>query len=134
MRAYRCDNSLRSSWLCVDLYACRQPTAVVIDATRKADGRLVCIKRIKTESHHWKTKWDDDTEMRMAVKFQADVYQQDPRNHCVPVYDIFLDEDRRFSYIVMPFLRPIDELPLESIADMADFVGQLLDVSGENMA
>lgn len=55
---------------------------------------------------------------------------RDKRNHCVPVIEHFQDdEDADISYIVMPFLRPIDEPPFETVDNVIDFVDQILEVS-----
>ena len=53
----------------------------------------------------------------------------DRRNHCVRVLDRFEDEDDlEMSYIVTPFLRPLDSVPFERVGDVVDFVDQILDV------
>jgi len=37
-------------------------------------------------------------------------------------------KDDQVSYIVMPFLRPIDKPPFESVKEIIDFVDQILEV------
>ncbi|CCL99181.1 uncharacterized protein FIBRA_01196 [Fibroporia radiculosa] len=44
--------------------------------------------------------------------------REDPRNHCVPILDLFEDEDDpSHSYMVMPYLRCIDDPPFEMCQD-----------------
>lgn len=93
----------------------------VIDATRISDGRLVYIKAVLTNSE----------ELRILRMLSQQDIKDDPRNHCVPLLDVLLDdEDPGVSYIVMPFLRLVDNPPFETIGDAVDFVGQILEVSG----
>ena len=55
---------------------------------------------------------------------------ENPKNHCVSVLDHFEDtDDPSMSYMVMPFLRPIDHPAFETVRDVVDFVDQMLEVS-----
>jgi len=55
---------------------------------------------------------------------------QDPTNHSVTILDIFADtQDDSISYIVMPFLRPVDEPSFYAIEEILDFADQLLEVT-----
>ncbi len=59
-------------------------------------------------------------------------FSEDPRNHCVPILDYFVDEDdTSISYMVMPFLRLTNNPPFETVNDIIDFGNQLLQVCGE---
>ena len=80
------------------------------------------IKRVETES----------AEEQIALLFSRDGVRDNPRNHCVPVLDVFQDdEDPDLSYMVMPFLHPIMHLPqCEFIADAMAVIDQLLEVCG----
>ncbi|THG96233.1 hypothetical protein EW026_g5568 [Hermanssonia centrifuga] len=54
-------------------------------------------------------------------------FSEDPRNHCVPILDYFVDEDdTSISYMVMPFLRLTNNPPFETVNDIIDFGNQLL--------
>ena len=88
----------------------------LVDATRISDGKLVYIKKVKT----------DDQESLIALTLAT---LEHPANHSVPILDTFMDSaDRSISYIVMPFLRLSDSPPFEAVWDVADFVDQLLEV------
>lgn len=90
----------------------------LIDATRISDGLLVYLKRIST----------GDEESRIACMLSAPSLRDDPRNHCVPILDIFQDDkDESISYMVMPFLRLIDSPPFEIPQEVTELVDQLLE-------
>ena len=57
----------------------------------------------------------------------------DPANHSVPVLDTFEDlVDKSISYLVMPFLRLIDNPPFEVVEEVLDFADQILEVRSEH--
>ncbi|OSX58938.1 hypothetical protein POSPLADRAFT_1151938 [Postia placenta MAD-698-R-SB12] len=93
------------------------------DATRISDGKLVYIKRVKT----------GDQESRIATMLSSPPLLNDPANHCVRVLDLFQDEDdAAVSYMVMPFLRLVDDPPFETVWDLLDLATQLLEVSAND--
>lgn len=68
-------------------------------------------------------------EYLLASLFSQETLRDDSRNHCVPVLDSFQDDDDpSISYIVMPFLRLIDEPPFQLVNDIVDFTDQMLEV------
>ena len=96
-----------------------QPRPSLVDATRISDGRLVYIKRVQTSSD----------ELKIALMMSPEASQEDKRNHSVPILDHFTDVDGEYSYMVMPFLRPIDKPPFETVENVVEFVDQILEVS-----
>jgi len=53
----------------------------------------------------------------------------DPANHSVPIIDTFEDPTHdSTSYLVMPFLRLIDNPPFELVGEVLEFVDQILEV------
>ena len=79
------------------------------------------IKEVKTDSE----------ECRIAQLLTQEDWIFDPQNHCVPIVKIFEDhEDPQLSYIVMPFLRPVDDPFFETVKEIIDFVDQILEVPG----
>lgn len=76
------------------------------------------MKRVKTGNE----------EQNIAAYFSEAPRRDDTRNHCVPVLDSFQDdEDSAISYIVMPFLRPIDDPEFYFVNDVVECVDQLLE-------
>ncbi|KAI0054404.1 hypothetical protein BV25DRAFT_1866421, partial [Artomyces pyxidatus] len=91
---------------------------VLVDATRISDGKLVYIKRVKT----------GDQELAIALFLQAGSLRDDPRNHSVPILDVFPDLNHEgHSYIVMPFLQLMDRPEFTSIGEIVDFADQILE-------
>ncbi|THG96474.1 hypothetical protein EW026_g5361 [Hermanssonia centrifuga] len=57
-------------------------------------------------------------------------FSGDPRNHCVPVLDYFVDkDDTSIAYMVMPFLRLTDDPPFETVNDIIDYGSQIIQSS-----
>ena len=89
-----------------------------------SDGRLVYIKRVPTGSD----------EEKIACMFSENDLHNDPRNHCVPILDLFKDdEDERISYMVMPFLRLANDPRLYHVNDVVEFIDQFLEVCSWRM-
>ena len=69
-------------------------------------------------------------EIRIASYFSTGDLRKDPRNHCVPILDVFVDsQDPAISFIVMPFLRPIDQPEFDTVGSILTCVEQLLEVN-----
>lgn len=80
---------------------------------------MVYIKRVGT----------GDLETEIALRLTGGPLFSDPRNHCVPVLDVIQDDvDPTVSYLVMPFLRLMDNPEFEYVEEVVDFVNQILDV------
>ncbi|KAI0057009.1 hypothetical protein BV25DRAFT_1920542 [Artomyces pyxidatus] len=89
-----------------------------IDATCLSDGRLVYIKRVVT----------GDLESTIATTLSSDALRRDPANHSVPILDHFDDPDKEgTSYIVMPFLRLMDDSEFNYVGEILDFGEQILE-------
>jgi hypothetical protein len=88
----------------------------VIDAIRETDGLPVAIKAT--------LGWT--TEATIAFLFTDGGAVEEARNHCVPILDTFIDED--IVYIVMPLLRPFNDPPFLAVAEVIDFIDQLVEV------
>lgn len=91
-----------------------------MDAKRKSDGRLVCIKRL--------LQYTD--EITIARYFSDPERRSDPRNHCVPVLDYFtaVVEGSEEHYVVMPLLRKFSDPAFFVISEIVGLMRQLLEV------
>ena len=90
-----------------------------MDATRISDGKLVLLKQVKSSSQ----------ELVIASLLSSEESRKDPRNHCVPILDIIVDtEDPSISYMVMPFLRHVDDPPFDTVGSVLECMEQLLEV------
>lgn len=77
------------------------------------------------------------SELKIAEGLQT--LPHEPQNHCVPILKILKPADDSSdleapvnledAFIVMPFLRNIDDPPFETVRDIIDMVDQLLEVS-----
>ncbi|KAF9226771.1 hypothetical protein BS17DRAFT_806827 [Gyrodon lividus] len=82
-----------------------------LDATSQ-DGTFVFIKKIYKQ---------------IALYLSSERLRKDPANHCTPIIDNFEDdEDQNIHYIIMPLLRPFNYLVFESVAEVLDFMKQVL--------
>ncbi len=72
---------------------------------------------------------DGDMESTIARMLSSSRFSEDPRNHCVPILDYFVDKDETsIAYMVMPFLRLTDDPPFETVNDIIDFGSQIFEV------
>ncbi|EPQ58920.1 hypothetical protein GLOTRDRAFT_35157 [Gloeophyllum trabeum ATCC 11539] len=98
--------------------AIRQRIPQILDAKRK-DGTVVILKHTKRST----------PEIGIASFLSSEQYRHDPRNHCVPILDVFhdlLEPDKAF--MVMPLLRPFNDPEFGAIGEVFDFVAQTLEV------
>ena len=103
-----------------DLISWQPAQSHLIDATRLSDGKLVMIKKVARDSQ----------EVRIATYLSSEHLRKDPRNHSVPVFDILDDpDDPTLSFMVMAYLRRIDDVEFDTVGSIFDCVGQLLEVS-----
>lgn len=71
----------------------------------------------------------NDEESRINQILNTPELREDPRNHCVPIIEIFDDpDDNDISYLVMPLLRNADDPPFQYVKEIIDFVDQALEV------
>lgn len=91
------------------------------DATRISDGTQVMLKIIKPSLH--------PHEVKIGTLFSSEPLVSDPKNHCVPIYDVLTvpDIDDRVI-LVMPLLRQFDDPPFQTIGETVDLFSQLLEV------
>ncbi|KIM31694.1 hypothetical protein M408DRAFT_64047, partial [Serendipita vermifera MAFF 305830] len=90
----------------------------VIDAVRIHDDLPVAIKAT--------LGWT--TEASIAFLFTDGGAVEESRNHCVPILDTFIEGD--IVYIVMPLLRPFNDPPFLAVAEVIDFIDQLVEARG----
>ena len=92
---------------------------MLVDAIHEATGKRVYIKEIATGSE----------ELRIAQLLTQEEWISDPRNHCVPVKKVFKDyTNPNVTYVVMPFLRLMNDPPFEYVKEIIQFTDQILEV------
>ncbi len=91
----------------------------LLDGKRLSDGKLILFKRVASDSQ----------EVHIASYLSSEELRKDPRNHCVPILDVLQDpHDPSISFLVMPFLRYIDQPEFDTVGSILECVQQLLEV------
>ena len=92
-----------------------------MDAVRICDGTFVVMKVFD------KTRFPD--ELKIATYFSSPELAHDPHNHCVHILDFFdLPNEPNKAIIVMPLLKSFHDPPFETVGEVVDCVGQLIEV------
>ncbi|KAA1476520.1 hypothetical protein DENSPDRAFT_843513 [Dentipellis sp. KUC8613] len=108
--------TLRDPTFCEDCISLVDPH--VIDALRINSSARVSIKYIRKNAK----------ELEIAKSLTSPSLLEDPRNHCVPILDSFPDPFEPDAVLmVMPYLCPFDDPPLQTVGEMLDFMKQTLE-------
>lgn len=92
-----------------------------MDATRTSDGKRVMLKYLKKSVHPF--------EIGITQLLGASDLSQDPRNHCVPLYDVLYPLDNPdIAIIVLPFLRNYDDPRFDTIGEIVEFFHVIFEV------
>jgi hypothetical protein len=63
------------------------------------------------------------------LSYPSSLLAQDAENPSAPIFQTFVDSnDTNYSFVVMPFLRPIDDPPFVCAGEVCDFIDQILEV------
>lgn len=93
--------------------------ARLLDAQRISDGLFVMLKEVPSSS----------SEALIACYLSSDSLRNDPRNHAVPVLDVFPDPlDDKKTLLVFPLLGHVEKPPFISIPEVIGFIEQTLEV------
>jgi hypothetical protein len=111
-----------SMYVCTTIYDdLKQRGTVICDGTRMSDGTYVALKILKPSIHPY--------EIDIGTFFSSDSLAHNPRNHCVPILEVLkVPDDDDMVIIVMPLLRYWDSPPFETVGEVVEFLGQLLEV------
>jgi hypothetical protein len=92
-----------------------------LDATRISDGKFVFLKIISKSVHPY--------EAEIGLFFSSEAMTSDPRNHCVPIYEVLqVPDDDDKLILVMPLLREFDDPRFDTVGEAVDFFRQVLEV------
>lgn len=112
------------NFLCVsvDTQSVALKRGALIDATRLADGKIVKLKKTVDTTHPY--------ELEINRLFSSEPYVSHARNHCVPVSEVLdVPGEEHVHIIVMPLLRPFDDVVFETVGEAVEFFHQVLEVS-----
>lgn len=86
---------------------------------RISDDKKVFLKRVRSSSE----------EIKVHRFLSQPEKLEDPRNHTVPLLDVFADDgEPRFTYLVLPLLLNYYKPDFYSVDEVVDFLRQLLEV------
>lgn len=89
----------------------------VMDAVRARDGAAVALKRVPHA-----TASDEERIMR---RLTSDPLVSHPDNPCPPLYEVLeVQDEDDVNIFVLPYLRPFDSPPFETIGEVMDFCRQ----------
>jgi hypothetical protein len=92
-----------------------------MDAIRISDNKLVMLKLI--------SKLASPYEVDVGLFFSCPPLAADPRNHCVPVYDVLqLPKRKDVELIVMPLLRRHDDPTFDTVGEVVECFRQIFEV------
>ncbi|KAI0043107.1 hypothetical protein FA95DRAFT_1590584 [Auriscalpium vulgare] len=91
-----------------------------MDATRICDNAQVVMKMLRTKD-------DSSSEVETARYFSSNLLASDPRNHCVPVFEIIDVPFHDIRLIVMPRLRPFNDPPFQTFGEVVPFLSQIFE-------
>ena len=93
-----------------------------MDAIRISDGQFVVLKQFcKDDNPH-----EEAVHRMMGMGELA----SDPRNHCIPLYEVLdVPDDPDIAILVLPLLRDFDDPQMETVGEAVEFFRQVLEVS-----
>jgi hypothetical protein len=93
----------------------------LLDATSIVDGSYVGLKRISKTRHPY--------EADIAQFVSSEPLSSDPTNHCISVKEVLqVPDDDDLIILVMPFLRPYDDPPFDTVGETIECFRQILEV------
>ena len=100
----------------------RPQNFVILDAIRTSDKQMVALKRVLTSKFPY--------EVDISQYLSSNELRTDPRNHCVPIWDVLSVPDSDDDVIiVMPLLRACSDPPWQTLGEVMSFFLQLFEVS-----
>src|SRR5712664_2669344 len=91
------------------------------DATRISDGAHVLLKVVRPSLH--------PHEAEISAFVSSKDLVSDPRNHCVPLYEVLTVPDEEDNILlVLPLLREWDKPNFETVGEGVEFFRQIIEV------
>ncbi|KAI0358590.1 hypothetical protein OH77DRAFT_1397313 [Trametes cingulata] len=92
----------------------------ILDAVRMSDNRLVILKQIKRSWY--------PHELEITQFLSSEERRSDPRNHTMPILDVFdVPDDPDLTLIVMPLLRACDSPSWQTVGEVIAFLIQVFE-------
>lgn len=91
-----------------------------MDATRISTDELVALKRVSKRNH--------PAEIPITQYFSSEPLASNPRNHCIPLYDVLdVPDVPDEAILVLPMLRPFNDPPMETVGEAVEFFRQIFE-------
>jgi hypothetical protein len=98
----------------------------LLDATRIVDVKFVFLKMIRKAIHPF--------EAEIGLLFSTDAMMADPRNHCVPLYDVLqLPDNEDTLILVMPLLRYCHSPRFDTVGEAVEYFRQVFEASRKSL-
>ncbi|EIN06250.1 hypothetical protein PUNSTDRAFT_127605 [Punctularia strigosozonata HHB-11173 SS5] len=91
----------------------------VADAVRVSDGTPVALKRFRPTVN--------PQEEDIIIMLNSEPFVSDPRNHCVPIYEIMEVPGEDLRLIVMPLLREYEDPKWDTIGEVVSCIQQIFE-------
>ncbi|KAF9803611.1 hypothetical protein IEO21_09627 [Rhodonia placenta] len=86
----------------------------------RVHGSFVVFKPVSTKDH--------PHEVEIGRMLSAEPLASDPRNHCVPIYDVLqLPDNAEKVLLVMPLLRPYNRPPFQTVGEAVEYFRQVFE-------
>jgi len=70
----------------------------------------------------------DPYEADIGGMFSSEPVASEPRNHCIPIYDVLrVPDDDDLVLLVMPLLHAHDDVPFDTIGEAVEFIRQIFE-------
>lgn len=110
-----------SMWHFDNTYARSKSGSAMCDAVRESDGSYVMLKSVNPSTHPY--------EAEIGTFYSTEPLASDPKNHCIPIYDVLkLPDEDDTILLVMPLMRQCANPPFQTFGEAVDFFGQLFEV------
>ncbi|KAL1661238.1 hypothetical protein GGF50DRAFT_129666 [Schizophyllum commune] len=92
----------------------------VLDATRLSDGVSVMLKRVDRRQH--------PDEVEITALLSSPPLSSDPRNHCIPLFDVLeVPDNASMRIMVLPLLRRCADPRFDTVGEVVDCLQQVLE-------
>ncbi|KAJ8585340.1 hypothetical protein M405DRAFT_875344 [Rhizopogon salebrosus TDB-379] len=98
----------------------KSPHYLLLDARRIQDDARVLLKCIDVSRHPY--------EIEIGRYFCRSPLDEDPNNHCIPVYEVLeVPSDDNLAILVMPLLRDATDPYFDTVGEVVDCIHQLFE-------
>ncbi|KAJ7726442.1 hypothetical protein DFH07DRAFT_852778, partial [Mycena maculata] len=94
--------------------------STIMDAERICDGHKVMLKSVSTKLH--------PNEVKIAQFFSSPPHVGNPRNHCIPIFEVLQDlDDPDKQILVMPHFIAFDQPRFDTVGEVVDCFRQIFE-------